>query len=477
MSEVVQSMALRRISAEEEKMANEHPERCIPMRWVLVWKPLHPPEPPKGDGPHVVTAQGDRKAKARVVLIGFRHPDLVKRNNITGRPVLKTSSPTLSRLGKHILLQAMALDQHTMESADAKSAFLQADNLEEERMIWTKAVPEIAYALGVKPGTWLRVLGAIYGLTNAPRIFWLDADRKLKEIGAYSNPMDRCLWYVKDSEGNICGRLGSQVDDFLFGGDMNNPAWLSFREKFKKLYRWSPWQSGEFEFSGCKLTQTMTFSIHVSQEDFCNGLRPVVIENEKQRAESDPLTPHEVSQTRALLMKAQWRALQTAPQFCARISRASSEINKPTLRLLQEANSVIKELRKTAKEDIVFHAFNYGRKSHERLTFQDVVFIGWGDASHKNRPNNESTGGLIVGMSTPAILMNQEAPVSLLDWRSWKLKRVAAGSNSSEAQSIAEAEDKCWKARLLWSIMYGLPLKRNNADELTSKCLSFVRLL
>ena len=199
-------------------------------------------------------ASGDRKAKARVVMIGFRHPDLVKKNEKTGRPVLKTSSPTISRLGKHILLQSIALDQHTMESADAKSAFLQADNQEEGRMIWTKAVPEIAHAWGVKPGTWLRVLGAIYGLTNAPRIFWLDADRKLKAIGAIANPLDRCMWYVKDSNGVVCGRLGSQVDDFLFGGDMQNPAWVDFRERFRSMYRWSPWQQGEFEFSGCKLS-------------------------------------------------------------------------------------------------------------------------------------------------------------------------------------------------------------------------------
>ena len=74
------------------------------------------------------------------------------------------------------------------------------------------------------------------------------------------------LWIVENPEGVVCGRLGSQVDDFVFGGDMNDPTWLKPSEEFKGLYRWSPWQKGEFEFSGCKLTQTMTYSIHVSQE-------------------------------------------------------------------------------------------------------------------------------------------------------------------------------------------------------------------
>ena len=112
-SEVVQSMALRKIQSHEEYVdAHQHPERHIPMRWVFnMGKPLYPPEKPQGGGPHVVDPSGEQKAKARVVLIGFRHPELVEKDNFTGRPLLQTSSPTISRLGRHMLLQSMAFDQ------------------------------------------------------------------------------------------------------------------------------------------------------------------------------------------------------------------------------------------------------------------------------------------------------------------------------------------------------------------------------
>ena len=218
----------------------------------------------------------------------------------------------------------------------------------------------------------------------------------------------------------------------------------------------------------------MTYSIHVNQEEFCNGLKPVVIEHEKSRSVGDPLSPTEVSQTRALLMKAQWRALQTAPQFCARINLASSSVATPTLATLQEANNIIKDMRKTSKEDIVFHSFNYFRKSNDQLDFRDVIFLHWGDAGHKNRPGNHSTGGLISGMSTPEILQGYETPVSLIDWKSWKLRRVSAGSNGSEAQGICEAEDKGWKCRLMWALLNGLTLKRDNADILAATFLAFL---
>jgi len=474
-SEIIQSMALRKIKdSAEQQEAESHPERHLPMRWVLTWKPVSPPEPPQGDGPHVATPKGDYKAKARVVLIGFKHPDLIAKNTVTGRPVLQTSSPTISRLGRHTLLQSIAFDKHRLESADAKSAFLQSENQEESRRLWTRATPEVAHAMGVTPGTLMRIIGAIYGLTNAPRIFWKDASMKLQSIGAEQNPIDRCLWIIRNPQGKICGRIGSQVDDFIFGGDMDDPHWIATREKLKGLYRWSPWQTGEFIFSGCKISQSMTYSIHVSQEDFCQSLRTIEIKNDASRSEGDSLSSQELSQTRALLMKAQWRALQSAPQFCARINLATSQVNQAKLGLLREANSIIRDMKKTAKDDIVFHSFNSFRSSAKQLTYQDLIFLHWGDASHKNRANCFSTGGLITGISTPEILESKESLVSLLDWRSWRLRRISAGSNGSEGQAICESENKGWLARVLWSMMYGHKLTRLNKEELAAVCLSFL---
>ena len=73
------------------------------------------------------------KVKAQVVIIGFKHPDLVKRDPVTNKPELLTASPTISRTCRNLLLQSIAFDKHSLKSADAESAFLQADNLEEGR--------------------------------------------------------------------------------------------------------------------------------------------------------------------------------------------------------------------------------------------------------------------------------------------------------------------------------------------------------
>ena len=314
---------------------------------------------------------GKNKAKARIVLIGYKHPDLAQRDERTGQPKLMTASPTLSRLGRSMLFQASALDHHTLECADAKSAFLQADQGIGTEPLFTRGVPELALALGVTPGTLLEVVGAVYGLTNAPRIFWLDADAKMRALGGVPHDIDRCLWIFKSRDNRrIIGRIGCHVDDFLISGDHQDPEWMAIREKVKKMYSWSPWKSGSFTFAGLEVQLLKNFEIRVTQENFCNALRPIEIVNEHSRSDSDPLSAKEVSQYRGLVMKAQWRAVQTGFQYAARVGVAASAASKATFSNLKEANSIMRELRKTAKEDIVYHAFNFGRET--KLTWDMV---------------------------------------------------------------------------------------------------------
>ena len=51
--------------------------------------------------------------------------------------------------------------------------------------------------------------------------------------------------------------------------------------------------------------------------------------------------------------------------------------------------------------------------------------------------------------------MRGQAKMSLLTWRTWKLKRRAIGSNDAEVQSILEAEDMVVRSRLLWAELHG----------------------
>ena len=47
----------------------------------------------------------------------------------------------------------------------------------------------------------------------------------------------------------------------------------------------------------------------------------------------------------------------------------------------------------------------------------------------------------------PESLLGKVGPMTLIAWRTWKLQSV--GSNDAEVQSILEAEDQNFRARLL----------------------------
>ena len=76
--------------------------RIMPMRWVLTWK----------------EAEGETKAKARLVVKCFTDPDLT---------TVRAEAPTLSRMGRHMLLQLGASLKMTFEVGNVKTAFLQGD--------------------------------------------------------------------------------------------------------------------------------------------------------------------------------------------------------------------------------------------------------------------------------------------------------------------------------------------------------------
>ena len=71
LSQVLAADAVRRLAQEEE--LNPKPERLLRMRWVLTWK---------------YTKGGDRKAKARLVILECQHPKLTN---------VPTAAPTLGK--------------------------------------------------------------------------------------------------------------------------------------------------------------------------------------------------------------------------------------------------------------------------------------------------------------------------------------------------------------------------------------------
>ena len=91
--------------------------RIVRARWVLTWK-LVPPEDQdearqdaSTNPSSTYTSDGLMKAKARIVLLGFEHPEI-------GNVDYKTSSPVQSMLARNLLYQATCQHSWQLEGLD-----------------------------------------------------------------------------------------------------------------------------------------------------------------------------------------------------------------------------------------------------------------------------------------------------------------------------------------------------------------------
>ena len=350
---------------------------------------------------------------------------------------LRTASPVVSQHAKHVFYQTAAWHNWTLMAADASSAFLQSDNTEEKNRLWTTGVGELAVALGVEPGSALRILKACYGLTTAPRIFWQGAKAKLEHESIGARPIlgDQCLWawYDHDAAGNleVIGLACSHVDDFQMAGDPNDKRWASILEKIKAVYEWGSWKKGEYVYAGVRVRQQADRKISLDQDHYVDGIEDLQID------------PARLADPKAVMTEGDYSA-KSQPQLSARVGLlASCSAVGADLQFARNAQKLINETRKHRHPPLLFHTFD------NVDSWQDFVVTTFADASGFNRPKHGRTGGLLVCFAGPDILTETTTQLSIIAWKSWRLERVCIDTSSAEVQAMGIAEGRAYKIRVL----------------------------
>ncbi len=145
-SSFLRTAAVRRCLDEEELREAKHSGRILKSRWVLVWKSV--PDESRGEAledarPNPKTTHrkdGTKKAKARIVVLGYQPPDLLD-------PETSTTAPVQSQIMRHLSFQVVDQRKWTLEGLDMATASLQTGRSEENRKVWMEAVPELRQAL------------------------------------------------------------------------------------------------------------------------------------------------------------------------------------------------------------------------------------------------------------------------------------------------------------------------------------------
>ena len=95
-----------------------------------------------------------------------------------------------------------------------------------------------------------------------------------------------------------------------------------------------------------------------------------------------------------------------------------------------------------------------------RIPVDQICSVSYGDASDGSTRAEQAQAGYVIMIADRALLEGLAAPVTLVSWRSHRVKRVAAIASAAEAMGWSEAISEGDWARALWSeVVLGLSLR------------------
>ena len=114
------------------------------------------------------------------------------------------------------------------------------------------------------------------------------------------------------------------------------------------------------------------------------------------------------------------------------------------------------------------------RKAHSRIDvelkfnhipIEQLSFVAFHEAGWASRPDGSSQGGYMIMACNQRLLDGQDSQISLIEWKSWKLKSVCRSSLSAECQAMAEALDNLNFTRFFWEILLGKSTVHTKVDQ------------
>ena len=71
---------------------------------------------------------------------------------------------------------------------------------------------------GLSPDDVIELRKPVYGLVDAPKLWWDSLTRTLTDLNMVQSQLDKCMFYYRDGNGRLLGMIAFHVDDLICGG-------------------------------------------------------------------------------------------------------------------------------------------------------------------------------------------------------------------------------------------------------------------
>ena len=228
------------------------------------------------------------------------------------------------------------------------------------------------------------------------------------------------------------GFMVIEVDDIAEAGNDRHRAKM---EELRKLLKFGKiealFDSNGSSYAGRQIKQNKDYSFEMNMEEFIyTRLEPIKLSRRvlKKDAASMLLNEAEKTQLRGLIASLNWIAREARPDASAAASLLASAFPSPSMGHILSANDIVAHL-KTFPVTLKVHAIKESKLRN--ILISDSAF----DTSGKER----SQHGWLLGFTDDTMNRGALAPVSLMQWRSKRLRRKASSSLLCEAISMSAA--------------------------------------
>eukprot|EP00435_Cladocopium_sp_Y103_P032566 s1782_g8.t1 len=390
---------------------NAPADRVLKARFILTWKKHE---------------NGAPRAKARLVVQGFRDPDAHLGN-------LSTASPTLTRSSRNYIMSIATMLGMTLFTSDISTAFLQGRNFDptSNRIIWAKLPRGGEELLGLAPGH-----GKLMKLVK---------------------PMS--------TRTSTSCTFGIHVDDIFGCYDESDKHTEVLLQNLKSIFTFREWitanDKDELEYCGAQITKMGENHWKLHHEKYLIKQKPITYSKERHGSNAE-VNDRERTSLRGLIGGLQWPATQTSPHLQCAVSTLAGQVSKATTSTLDTANKLLRYAKQNSDVGLQFqHVANR----------EEVTFVAYSDASFASRDDLSSQGGYLLVMTHRDVTTGGEGCYNIIDWRSWKFARVSRSTLAAESQAASEAADALLFATTFWRLIWSpwLPLDDIKTAQIPNK--------